>query len=42
MKAEEFYSDTELVAAIRQQQNLNKAIQFIYQQSFRKIKFFSY
>ena len=26
MKAEEFYSDEELVAAIRQNENLNKAI----------------
>src|ERR1700710_2191352 len=31
MKAEEYYSDEELVTAIRQHKNLNKAIQFIYQ-----------
>lgn len=31
MKAEEFYSDEQLVAAIRENKNLNKAILFIYQ-----------
>src|ERR1700712_2198704 len=40
MKAEEFYSDEELVAAIRQNENLNKAIQFIYQHYSGKLSSF--
>jgi len=40
MKAEEFYSDEELVTALRQQQNLNKAIQFIYQHYSEKLSSF--
>ena len=40
MKAVELYADEELVEAIRQNQNLNKAISFIYQQHAEKISSF--
>jgi RNA polymerase sigma factor (sigma-70 family) len=40
MKAEEFYSDEELVAAIRQNENLNKPILFIYQNYSEKLSSF--
>jgi RNA polymerase sigma factor (sigma-70 family) len=40
MKAEEFYSDKELVAAIRENTNLNKAILFIYQEHAEKTSSF--
>ena len=40
MKAVELYADEELVQAIRQNQNLNKAISFIYQHHAEKISSF--
>ena len=40
MKAVELYADEELVEAIRQNQNLNKAISFIYQHHAEKISSF--
>ena len=40
MKAEGFYSDEELVAAIRQNENLNKALLFIYQNHSAKLSSF--
>ena len=40
MKAGEFYSDEELVAALRQNDNLNKAILFIYQNYSEKLSSF--
>jgi RNA polymerase sigma factor (sigma-70 family) len=40
MKAEEFYSDEELVAAIRENKSLNKAILFIYQEHSKKLSSF--
>jgi RNA polymerase sigma factor (sigma-70 family) len=40
MKAEEFYSDEELVAAIRANENLNKPILFIYQNYSEKLSSF--
>jgi len=40
MKAEEFYSDEQLVAAIRQNENLNKPLLFIYQNYSEKLSSF--
>jgi RNA polymerase sigma factor (sigma-70 family) len=40
MKAEEFYSDEELVAAIRENKNLNNAIMFLYQKHAEKTSSF--
>ena len=40
MKAVELYADEELVQAIRQNQNMNKAISFIYQHHAEKISSF--
>lgn len=40
MKADEFYSDEELVAAIRGNENLNKPILFIYQNYSEKLSSF--
>ncbi len=40
MKADEFYSEDELVKAIRQNENLNKPVLFIYQQYSEKLSSF--
>lgn len=40
MKAEEFYTDEALVAAIRQDKNLNQAISFLYRQHSEKLSSF--
>jgi RNA polymerase sigma factor (sigma-70 family) len=40
MKAEEFYTDEDLVEAIREDKNLNKAISFLYRQYSEKLSSF--